>query len=128
MEVYSVSKSIVQNYSFAFSSSAAIDSEEKEIIARLLAYGVTPTGDKQTDKNLLHKIELEKARQEVNSNPEGGVSSNKYLTVSQGEINAMTETKKERKQQTKTTQEHNKGAEILASYNQFLINKKKIEN
>ena len=99
MEVSFVSNSYNTGYSFAFST-GGVDNEEKEIMARLLAYGLTPTGDKQTDKNMLHKVELEKARQEVNSSANAdSVSTNKYLTVSQGELNSLIGTKKEHKKE-----------------------------
>lgn len=91
-------------YTFAFSA-PCIDSEEKEIMARLLAYGVTPTGDKMTDKATLHRIESEKAKQE------NIVSSNKFLTVSVAEQERIQDKKKEKR----------KGAQILSDYNKMFL-------
>lgn len=127
MEVSFVSNSYNTGYSFAFST-GGVDNEEKEIMARLLAYGLTPTGDKQTDKNMLHKVELEKVRQEVNSSANAdSVSTNKYLTVSQGELNSLIGTKKEHKKENETYNDMHKlrGNDILASYNQMLVKRKK---
>ena len=67
-----------------------IDSEEKAIMDRLIAYGCTPTGDKATDKAKLHRIELERAKQD-------NYVSNKYLTVSSSECERIQERKKDKK-------------------------------
>lgn len=88
-------------YTFVFSA-PCIDSEEKEIIKRLLSYGATPTGDKMSDKALLRRIEEQKAKQE-------SVPTGKYLTVSSQEIEKIIERRK--------------GAKMLGDYNKhFLIN------
>ena len=69
-------------------SLGGVDSEEQEIMNRLLAYGCSPTGDKATDKAMLHRIELERAKQD-------NYVSNKYLTVSASECEKIQERKKE---------------------------------
>lgn len=89
-------------YTFAFSA-PCIDSEEKEIMKRLIAYGVMPTGDKATDKAKLRQIEEQKAKTEM-------VPTNKYLTVSSSEIEKFIEKRK--------------GAKILGDYNKMMINYK----
>ena len=61
-----------------FSISSGPDNEHLEIMRRLRAYGVTPTGDKTTDKNKLREIELKKAKEE-------NTVTNKFLTVSTSE-------------------------------------------
>lgn len=81
---------ITPSSSFFGCSSTTIDSEEKEIMQRLLAYGYTPTGDKATDKAHLRRIEEQKAKEE-------NVVSNKFLTVSQAECERIQERKKEKR-------------------------------
>lgn len=58
-----------------FSLSSAPDAEHQEIMRRLRAYGITPTGDKNTDRNKLREAELKKAHEENSV-------TNKFLTVS----------------------------------------------
>ena len=78
-------------YTFCYSA-PLVDSEEKAIMDRLLAYGVTPTGDKATDKATLRRIEYEKAKQD-------NYVSNKYLTVSQAECQKIQDNKKLKRKQ-----------------------------
>ena len=71
---------------------------------------------------------MEKARQEVNSSANAdSVSTNKYLTVSQGELNSLIGTKKEHKKENEKYNDMRKlrGNDILASYNQMLVKRKK---
>ena len=79
--------SIAPSFSFCGGYPPPIDSEEQEIMRRLLAYGCTPTGDKATDKAHLRRIEEQKAK-------EDNFVSNKYLTVSQAECERIQERKK----------------------------------
>ena len=95
---------IQSTYTFAFSA-PYIDSEEKEIMARLLAYGITPTGNKATDRATLKRVETEKAKQE------NIVSANKFLTVSIAEQEQIQDKKKEKR----------KGAQILSDYNKMFL-------
>jgi len=79
----------------SFSCVSSVDSEEKEIMRRLLAYGVTPTGNKITDKAKLREIELEKAK---NSN----IVLPDLLTVTRQEQEKIQKNKKDkRKEQLK---------------------------
>ncbi len=94
---------VQSTYTFAFSFSS-IDSEEKEIIKRLMSYGIMPSGDKAIDKAKLRQIEEEKAKTET-------TPTNKYHTVKQSEIEKFVENKK--------------GAKILGDYNKLMINYKK---
>lgn len=113
---------VPSSYSFAFSF-LGIDTEEKEIMHRLLSYGVTPTGDKATDKATLKRIEHEKAK-------EDGVVSNKYLTVSTAEQEKFQAQKKERKKEAGLDPEMKKlydkrlGANILGQQIYFAIKQK----
>ena len=82
-------QNITPNSSFSYSCSS-VDSEEKEIMRRLLAYGYTPTGNKTTDKAQLRKIEIEKAKQD-------NYVSDKYLTVSQAECQRIQDNKRQKR-------------------------------
>lgn len=55
-----------------------IDPEYREIVRRLRMYGITPSGDKDSDKARLHNIELQEAEKE-------NEISNKFLTLSKSE-------------------------------------------
>ena len=84
-------QNITPNSSFSYCPAiSGIDSEEKEIMQRLLSYGCTPTGDKATDKARLRRIEEERAKQD-------NYVSNKYLTVSQSECQRIQDNKKNKK-------------------------------
>ena len=84
----------IQNIGFSPSISCcpSVDSEEKEIMRRLMAYGITPTGNKTTDKAKLREIELNKAQ---NSNfviPD-------LLTVSKSEQEQIQKKKKDKRKE-----------------------------
>ena len=68
-----------------------IDEEEKRIMAKLLEYGETPTGNKTVDKAKLRNIELKKAKLEP-------CVSNKFITVSIAEQERIQEKKKEKRE------------------------------
>ena len=78
-----------------------IDEEEKEIMRRLLEYGIQPTGNKSADMATLRQIEVQKAKTETEA-------SNKFYTVSSPEMEKMIEKRK--------------GATILGDYNKMMIN------
>lgn len=78
---------ITPNFSFSYGCFSGIDTEKRDIMKRLLAYGYTPTGDKDTDKATLRRIELQKAK-------EDNCVSDKYLTVSRAECEKIQEQKK----------------------------------
>lgn len=101
-------RNIQSTYTFAFTT-PYIDAEEKEIIAKLLACGEAPTGDKTTDRAKLHRIEAEKAKQE------NTVSANKFLTISTAEQENIQTKKKENKKLAGT------GSEAMANYNKAFI-------
>ena len=118
-------------YSFAFAP-PSVDSEEKAIMDRLLAYGITPTGDKTTDKATLRRIEYEKAKQD-------NYVSNKYLTVSQAECQKIQDNKKLKRKQNNPEQQAQKskmvenrtGATVLGQQLYTIIqlkNKKEYKN
>ena len=76
----------------SFSCVSSIDAEEKEIMRRLLAYGITPTGNKTTDKAKLRQIELEKAKTSNCILPD-------LLTVSRQEQEQIQKSKKDKKKE-----------------------------
>lgn len=80
----------IGSYSVSSIGSCSIDSEELEIMRRLMAYGIKPTGDKTTDKATLRKIELNEAK---NNN----FVTNKFLTVTKAEQEEIQRKKKEKK-------------------------------
>ena len=67
-------------------TSSYIDSEEKAIMAKLLAYGITPTGNKSIDRAKLHEIELKEAKQ-------NNYVTGSFLTVSSAEEEKLVENK-----------------------------------
>ena len=73
-----------------FSVSSSIDYEYKQIIRKLMQYGLKPTGNKTVDKERLHKKELEQAEKET-------CVSNKFLTVTKAEQERIQEKKKEKR-------------------------------
>lgn len=104
------SLNIQSSYTFAFAA-PMIDSEEKEIMKRLMAYGVMPTGNKSIDKAKLRQIEEKKAKEQ-------NLVTGKFLTVSRGEEEKIQERKKERRdlanpQKIKDKNERQLGADIL---------------
>lgn len=84
----------IHNYNFSgmVYLCSTVDSEEQRIAERLMAYGVTPTGNKTTDKARLHEIELKEAKK-LN------YITNKFLTVSTGEQEKIQEKKKEKRKE-----------------------------
>lgn len=103
-------QNITPNSSFSYSFSS-VDSEEKEIMRRLLAYGCTPTGNKATDKAQLRKIEIEKAKQD-------NYVSDKYLTVSRAECQKIQDNKRQKRkidnpEKSPALQEKRQGAKLL---------------
>ena len=77
-------------------SSSKIDEEEKKIMKKLIQYGYDPTGQKNIDKAILHKIELEKAKEE-------NEITDKFLTVTIKEQKEI----QEKKSKDKTNQKQN---------------------
>lgn len=80
--------------------SSSVDSEEKEIMRRLLAYGITPTGNKTTDRAKLRQIELEKAK---NSN----YVIADLFTVSKSEQEQIQNTKKDKRKEIEKCSNNN---------------------
>lgn len=113
-----------------------VDSEEVEIMRRLLAYGITPTGNKTTDKARLHEIELRHAKQEVESSGGKCVNSNKFFTVSKVKLEEMARQIKEKRKTNnaeddedtkalKKATENQTGATQESILNQYFYVKKK---
>ncbi len=110
------------------SSGAYIDSEHKAIIEKLMALGVTPTGDKATDKAKLREIELKQVKTELGTKGKGAVNASKYITVSTAEIERMKmklQENDEELQAKRHASENKVGAMQEALVNQYFINKKR---
>lgn len=86
MEVNRITDCSFSNFSFG------IDEEEKKIIRKLRAYGITPTFNKSRDKAKLHEIELREAKKE-------DCVSHKFLTVTTNEQEKIQEKKKEKRKE-----------------------------
>ena len=84
------------------------DEEHLRIMKLLQKYCITPTGNKSTDKMLLHSKELEEAKKE-------NCTTTKFLTISKNEQEKIQEKKKEKKEDINPDLELNptKGQEIL---------------
>lgn len=81
----------ITNYSF-LNCSCSIDEEEKKIIRKLSAYGITPSFNKAQDKAKLHEIELREAKKE-------NCVSNRFLTVTTNEQEKIQEKKKAKRRE-----------------------------
>lgn len=99
---------------------AAPDSEHQQIMRRLMAYGVTPTGNKSADKALLREIELKLAKME-------NCVSSKFLTVTRTEQEKIQEDKKEKREDINPELNLNstKGQEILGQQLMIALEMKK---
>ncbi len=112
----------VKRQSIGSISCSGMDEEEKLIFQKLLAYGVIPTGNKTIDKETLHKIELEQAKQ-LN------YVSNQFITVSSAEQEKIQEQKKERRkeinpEEKKEYRENFTGANALGEQIYLAVNMK----
>lgn len=108
-----------------------MDEEHKRIIERMLALGLTPTGNKASDKAKLREIEMQMLKAELGSKGKGSVNSAKYVTISTAEIEQIKE-KLQQKAKDEDPQEKEKcenfknmtGAEQQALLNKWQIKKK----
>lgn len=84
------------------------DAEHKRIIRRLMVYGYTPTYNKNSDYNMLRRIELKLAKME-------NCISSKYITVTKAEQEKIQEKKKAKREENNPELKQNstKGQEIL---------------
>ena len=98
----------IQSEFICLSCTGGPDAEERAIMRRLLSYGITPTGNKSKDKELLHKIEIEEAKR-------NNYVCGKFLTVTKYEQEKIQEKKKEKKIERNPENYANtaKGAKIL---------------
>jgi len=109
-----------------------MDEEHKRIIERMLALGLTPTGNKASDKAKLRDVEMQLLKNELGSNGKGVVNTGKYVTIGATEIESLKEklqlkAKEENPEEKKDKEnfENKIGAEQQALLNKFLIKKKK---
>ena len=108
------------NLSGMVSFSGAPDPEWQAIIRRLLSYGRKSTGSKSRDKELLHSVELEKAKLE-------NIVSSKFLTVTKSEQEKIQNKKKEKRIENNPEAYPNsqKGAKFLGEQLYLAIQMKK---
>lgn len=100
---------------------------------KLLALGITPTGNKSADKAKLREYEMRQVKTELGSTGKGTVNASKYLTISSNEINEMKQKLQSRAEEENSPENKEKrfaaenriGAEQEALINQYFIKKKK---
>lgn len=73
-------------------SALCVDEEEKRIAAKLLEYGILPSGNKTVDKARLREIELKEAKS-------ANYISNKFITVTLAEQEKIQEQKNLKKEE-----------------------------
>ena len=110
-----------------------MDEEYKRIIERMLALGLTPTGNKASDKAKLREVEMQMLKAELGSKGKGSVNSAKYVTISTAEIEQLKEklqlkAKEEDPKEKEKCESFEKmtGAQQQALLNKWLIKKTKI--
>ena len=124
--------SINSNFNIASSGlivgGGGMDEEYKRIIERMLALGLTPTGNKTSDKAKLREIEMQLIKTELGQNGKGSVNSGKYVTISTSEIEKLKEKLQEKamqdEQENKELKEHFKN--MTGAEQQALLNKWKV--
>lgn len=99
------------------------DAEHRKIMRKLMAYGITPTGNKAADIELLRKIELKQAKME-------NCVSSKFLTVTKNEQEKIQEEKKEKKVENSPEiyQDTMKGQKLLGEQIMLAIEMQKKAN
>lgn len=106
------------------SGGGSIDEEYKRIIAKLLEYGIMPSGSKSTDKAKLHEIEMQKLKTELGSNGKGTVNQSKFVTISASEIEQLKEklqaTERENKPKCEEMEKRT-GAQQQALLNRYFL-------
>lgn len=106
-----------------------IDEEYKRIIEKMLALGLTPSGNKAADKAKLREVEMQQIKTELGARGKGTVNTSKYVTVSAVEIEQLKE-KLQQKEKDENSPEmiekreaaHSRtGAEQQALLNKYFI-------
>lgn len=95
------------------SGGGGADEEYKRIIAKLMEYGIMPSGNKSADKAKLRQIEMQKLKTELGETGKGTTNPAKYVTISASEIQQLKEKlqSKKREENTPEMQEKRKAAE-----------------
>ena len=108
-------------------SAPIIDEEHLRIIRKLREYGLSPTGNKSSDKAKLREVELKKAQQENSV-------SNKFETVSKSEQEEIQKKKKAKKKELNPELEREvhpekfEGSRVLGQQLYLAIEMKKNKN
>lgn len=112
------------NGSGIISSGGGADEEHKRIIARLLALGVTPSGNKASDRAKLREIEMQQLKTELGTTGKGSVNKSKFVTISASEIEQMKEklqaTERENKPKSEEMEKRT-GAQQQALLNRYFL-------
>ncbi len=115
------------------SGGGGADEEYKRIIAKLMEYGIMPSGNKSADKAKLRQIEMQKLKTELGPTGSGTTNPSKYVTISASEIQQLKEKLKSKKQDENTPEMQEKrkaaqnrtGANQEAALNQYFMIKKR---
>ena len=128
-----ISSNIAVNSISGFSAGAGIDEEYKRIIEKLMALGITPSGNKASDKAKLREYEMKQLKAELGADGKGSVNKSEYITISSAEIEQIKQTLQARAEEEKSPEFQEKkeaaqnqtGATQEAILNQYFIKKKK---
>ena len=120
MDITSITNFYLPNNNVCVSGSV-IDEEYKRIVERMLALGLTPSGNKSSDKTKLREVELQMLKSELGVKGTGTVSKNKYLTISPQEILQLQEKLKEKSEQKDLINENK--TLMLGAEQQAILNK-----
>ena len=108
-----------------------MDEEYKRIVERMLALGLTPTGNKSSDKAKLRDVEMQMLKSELGTKGKGSVNTGKYVTISPAEIKQIKEKLQEKakdedpdEKAKRADAENMTGAEQQALLNKWFIKKK----
>ena len=108
-----------------------MDEEYKRIVERMLALGLTPTGNKSSDKAKLRDVEMQMLKSELGTKGKGSVNTGKYVTISSAEIKQIKEKLQEKakdedpdEKAKRADAENMTGAEQQALLNKWFIKKK----
>lgn len=111
------------------SGGGSVDEEYKRIIAKLLEYGIMPSGNKSADKAKLREIEMQKLKTELGTSGKGNVNPAKYVTISAAEIEKIKEKLQSKKrdeeapemQEKRNAAKNRTGAEQQARLNRYFL-------
>ena len=119
-----ISSNISVNSVSSVSAGSGIDEEYKRIIEKLLALGITPSGNKASDKAKLHEYEMKQLKAELGSDGKGSVNKSDYITISSAEIEQIKATLQAKNEEEKSPEFQEK-KEAAQNQTGYFIKKKK---